>query len=288
MMKRIAIIFLIFAGVGLQAQSDFPALLNGSWQLGSEPVIEQWTELGNNHLKGFSYNLMACRPDVMEYLDISRKDSGIYLEAFVPGQNNNEAVYFKMEKSGTSYIFQNPKHDYPTKIMYNFLSKDEVQVEISGNQPSISYLMRRMEDGLTAKGPGPEISVYDPVLAERLGADENGMKDFYFVLITTGDKPSKDTAFVNSCFKGHFENMTKMEKEGKLVVAGPFGKNADGFRGIFILQHTGTKEETLQYLQGDTAIREGILKATVYPWYGSAALPEYLPLTKKITKNSMF
>lgn len=287
-MKRLFYFILIFTTAGLQAQSDFPDLLNGSWQLGSEPVFEQWTQLGANHLKGFSYNLMDCRPDVIEYLDISLNESGVFLEAFVPGQNDNKAVYFKMEKSGTSYIFQNPKHDFPSKIVYKFMSNDVVEVEISGNQPSVVYTMHRLEKGLTAKGPGPELNTYDPTLAERLKADENGMKDYYFVLITSGENPSKDTAFVNACYRGHFANMTKMEKEGKLVVAGPFRKNADGFKGLFILQNTGTKEETMQYLQGDTAIKEGLLKATVYAWYGSAALPEYLPVTKKITKNAMY
>ena len=77
-------------------------------------------------------------------------------------------------------------------------------------------------------------------------------------------------------------NMKRLVKEGKLIVAGPFGKNDKNYRGLFILDNIKTIEEAKELLQSDPAINCGLLDFEILPWYGSAALPEYLPLSDKI------
>jgi len=77
-------------------------------------------------------------------------------------------------------------------------------------------------------------------------------------------------------------NMGKMVDAGKLIVAGPFGKNDVAFRGIFILD--ATFDETNLLLQNDAAVKEKLLEAVLYKWYGSAALPGYLPDSGKVGK----
>lgn len=116
---------------------------------------------------------------------------------------------------------------------------------------------------------------YDSTLARSLGADEYGMKSYVLVILKTGPNLSTDKAFRDSCFAGHFSNMERMTELGKLVVAGPMGKNDASIRGIFILACKDIAEaEAL--LQGDLAVKEGLLKAEYFNWYGSAALPLYL------------
>lgn len=79
-------------------------------------------------------------------------------------------------------------------------------------------------------------------------------------------------------------NMDKMVDMGKLVVAGPFGKNDDSMRGIFIL-NVKDFDEANTLLQNDAAIKEKLLEPVMYKWYGSAALPEYLPASDKVWKS---
>ncbi len=124
---------------------------------------------------------------------------------------------------------------------------------------------------------------YDATMAKRLGADDYGMKGFILVILKTGPNQTTDKTFINSCFSGHLDNMDRLVKEGKLIVAGPISKNSNSYRGIFVL-NLASVEEAERLLQTDPAIKERLLDAELYKWYGSAALPEYLQYAEKIWK----
>src|SRR5437868_2931937 len=126
---------------------------------------------------------------------------------------------------------------------------------------------------------------YDEVLAKKLGADEYGMKSYIFVILKSGSNTNTDKKYIDSCFAGHMKNIGKLVEEGKLIVAGPLGKNDKNYRGIFIF-NVKTIEEANKLMEGDAAIKEKLLEAELYNWYGSAALSEYLPAHKKIEKKS--
>jgi len=126
--------------------------------------------------------------------------------------------------------------------------------------------------------------VYDKVLAEELGADDYGMKSYFFVILKTGINKTEDKEFISENFRGHMNNINRLVKEGKLIVAGPFGKNDKDYRGLFILNNIRTMDEAKELLQTDPAIKSGLLDFDIFHWYGSAALPAYLPVSDKIWK----
>lgn len=125
--------------------------------------------------------------------------------------------------------------------------------------------------------------VYDSVLAKSLGADDYGMKSYVLVILKTGSNITTDKAFTDSCFSGHMTNITRLVETGELIVAGPLGKNDHSYRGIFIL-NVNSIEKAEELLQTDPAISSKLLDAELFKWYGSAALPEYLPVSDKIWK----
>ena len=127
-------------------------------------------------------------------------------------------------------------------------------------------------------------SVYDAELAKKLGADERGMKSYIFVILKTGPNKITNKDTLNTLFAGHFANINKLAKEGKLVVAGPMGNNDKSYRGIFIL-NVKTFEEANALLDNDPTIRQKIFDVELYDWYGSAALPVYLETHSKIEKR---
>lgn len=124
---------------------------------------------------------------------------------------------------------------------------------------------------------------YDADLAKKLGADERGMKNYVFVVLKTGPNNITDKVLRDSLFRGHFANINNLADKGKLIVAGPFGENSDSLRGLFILD-VKSIDEAKMLLQSDPTVKENIFRAYYYPWYGSAALPEYLKVHRKIEK----
>jgi hypothetical protein len=125
---------------------------------------------------------------------------------------------------------------------------------------------------------------YDKVLADKLGGDEYGMKKYFLVILKTGANTSNDKELINESFRGHMNNINRLVEEGKLIVAGPFEKNENNYRGIFVLNNIESIDDAKKLLQTDPAIKNGLLDYEIFSWYGSAALPEYLPFSDKIWK----
>jgi uncharacterized protein YciI len=126
--------------------------------------------------------------------------------------------------------------------------------------------------------------IYDSVLAKKLGADDFGMKKYVLVILKTGTNTTTEKRFIDSCFGGHMKNISRLVEIGKLIVAGPLGKNEKTYRGIFIL-NVPTIAEANELVQTDPAVKAGLLAAELFQWYGSAALAEYLPASDKVWKT---
>lgn len=91
------------------------------------------------------------------------------------------------------------------------------------------------------------------------------MKQYFFVMLTKGPNRTQDSTTAANLQKGHMDNMGKLAKEGKLIVAGPFGDDGD-WRGIFILD-CATKEEAEKLVKADPAVQAGRLGYEIRPWW---------------------
>lgn len=119
-----------------------------------------------------------------------------------------------------------------------------------------------------ATAPAP---AFDAELARRHGADERGMRRFVLVVLKTGPTPVPEGEARTAMFAGHFANMERLAKQGKLAVAGPFMQNDTGWRGLFIFA-VDSVEEAMALAETDPVIVNGEMVAEYHPWYGSAAL----------------
>ncbi|MGF7138512.1 YciI family protein [Roseimarinus sediminis] len=191
----------------------------------------------------------------------------------------------QVDEHSASLEYTNHHDDYPNKTVFQETTSSELFALKANSGPAqLSNKMSIHNAGTSEEDSALANPNYDPALAEKLGGDAFGMKNYFFVILTTGSNTTSDNALISESFKGHLANINQLVKAGKLVVAGPLGKNANNYRGIFIFDHIHSKEEVENLLQSDPAIKNGLLAYEIFTWYGSAALPEYLPASDKIWK----
>lgn len=132
----------------------------------------------------------------------------------------------------------------------------------------------------------PEKPKFDAELAKKLGADPYGMKNYVFVILKTGPADANFKGKErDDIFAGHMANIGRLADEGKLAVAGPFGKNEKGYRGLYIF-NVATIDEAKKLVETDPAVKAGILIADMTPWYGSASLMATPEIHKKVQEKS--
>jgi uncharacterized protein len=123
---------------------------------------------------------------------------------------------------------------------------------------------------------------YDSQLAERLGADEYGMRQYVMAFLKAGPNRDQEESEAVILQKAHRANISRLADEGKLSVAGPF-MDAGEFLGLFIFNVT-TIEEARALAESDPAIKAGRLVMELHPWYGSAALMQVNETHKTLSK----
>lgn len=159
-------------------------------------------------------------------------------------------------------------------------------VSVDMNIKRLFFLLICCTVGFYTEVLGQEVNKnYDEKLAKELHADDYGMKTYVLAILKTGTEKGFSKAKQDSVFSGHMLNIGKLVKDGKLVVAGPMGKNDKNYRGIFILD-VPTIAEAQGLVQTDPAIQAKLLDVELYIWYGSAALKETLKIHSKIEKQS--
>jgi uncharacterized protein YciI len=118
--------------------------------------------------------------------------------------------------------------------------------------------------------PAKSAPSYDAALAKAVGADENGMRSFVFVLLKSGATPVPKGPERDAMFAGHFANIERLAAEGKLAIAGPMD-GAAGWRGMFIFA-VADIEEAKKLVATDPVIQKGEMVAEYHTLFASAAL----------------
>lgn len=109
--------------------------LIGSWHNTSPEVssTEVWEKKNDSTLSGISFAVVG--KDTVSYETVSLEQIGkttCYIPT-VKEQNNAQPIKFTLTSStANKMIFENPAHDFPTKIIYNRITNDSMVAEISG------------------------------------------------------------------------------------------------------------------------------------------------------------
>ena len=125
-------------------------------------------------------------------------------------------------------------------------------------------------------------AVFDSVYAEKLGADDYGMRSYVMAFLKAGPNRNQSKEEAEKLQAAHMANIGRMAEEGKLVLAGPFLDDGE-FRGIYIFA-VETVEEAEALTSSDPAIKAGRLVMELHSWYGSAAVMEVGEIHERIAK----
>jgi len=277
-------LFLFFLPQLFISQLKFPEFLQGTWQVENKEQFEHWDILNQTHLKGYSYHNTNSEIIVEEYIEIKKINTKIIYTAHVINQNSGKGVNFTLIKADSSFVFENKQHYFPKKLIYKKINANKIQVTVGDNKNNrVTYFMNKTNNTNTVNDTSIKNKNYNAQLANTLGADNYGMKNYILVLLKTGENINPNEDFKNKSYEGHFKNIDKLLNDKKLIIVGPINKNENNYRGLFILDVDNfTIAE--QLLNDDSAIKNGYLSYELYNWYGSAALPGNLEISDKIWK----
>lgn len=131
-MKIIGIVFAFFFFTSCQSTNQFEWLI-GSWQRTNDHegshTYEYWESVESGKLKGMGCTIVAGDAVFKEDMVLINRDGQWSLE--VAGPNESPVIFMLTDMTDTSFVVENPAHDFPQKIVY-FLDGEELKASISG------------------------------------------------------------------------------------------------------------------------------------------------------------
>jgi hypothetical protein len=139
-MKRPILLLLVlicFFSYALQIDKFKPlnALAGGTWQMKTKKgfICERWTKANTNELRSIGFKVIGADTVIEERVRVIKKDNDIYYVPTVTGQNSGKEVFFKLTSTTNGeYIFTNPEHDFPQRVVYQLIAPDSLHAWVDG------------------------------------------------------------------------------------------------------------------------------------------------------------
>ena len=110
-------------------------LLKGTWGMETTKgnLYENWVINNDSTMTGKSYRLNNTDTVLLEIVALVKRGSHILYIASAEGQNNQQAVAFKLMKwDNDTFIFENPEHDFPQRVIYALPKHEKLHAWIEG------------------------------------------------------------------------------------------------------------------------------------------------------------
>ena len=107
--------------------------LEGTWKMNTKrgAICEEWKKMDNNYLQNKGYMIKGNDTIISERVALTNTAAGIFYTSTVEDQNNKQPIAFKMTGSeNNSFVFENPAHDFPKRIVYKLITADSIHAFI--------------------------------------------------------------------------------------------------------------------------------------------------------------
>ena len=107
--------------------------LEGVWKMNTKrgALCEEWKKVDNNYLQSRGYMIKGKDTIINERVALTKIKTGVFYTSTVEGQNNRQPIAFKMTKAENNvFVFENPEHDFPKRIVYELMGTDSLHAYI--------------------------------------------------------------------------------------------------------------------------------------------------------------
>ncbi len=119
--------------------------LEGHWEFEVDNGLfgEVWSKSNDSVFSGHGYMLIGEDTVSKELLRLEFRKGEIFYIVTIEDHNDGKPVNFKLTSDqNNTYVFENPEHDFPKKIIYKKNSENSVTAIIEGDEADE---MNRME-----------------------------------------------------------------------------------------------------------------------------------------------
>jgi hypothetical protein len=118
-----------------EKKSDQLKIIEGTWvmRVGDTDIYEKWIQVNDTLFRGISYELTGKDSAFTEQIEIRISGDRMFYIPTVTEQNGGLPVSFELtDQTDGKFVFDNPEHDFPTRITYEFVSADSMNASVSG------------------------------------------------------------------------------------------------------------------------------------------------------------
>jgi len=157
MKKVILYLLLLLFFASCQKSKEVSKIVGNDWLLGKWEnksdegnLLEIWKKANDSVFLGESYFIKGKDTLHSEKIELQQKGENLLYISTIKGENNDKPLTFthniEIEKQ---LVFENPKSEYPRKIVYKPIAKDRIFIEVSGMQQdkpsSVRYSLKKTE-----------------------------------------------------------------------------------------------------------------------------------------------
>ncbi len=148
-MSTVQLLLLLWSVAGTGPKPDAePGWLAGCWMGTHEgrEYSEMWMKPSGGSMFGLSRTVADGQTVAYEYMQIQRREDGLF---FIAMPSRQQEAEFKAVKRGkTEVVFENADHDFPQRIIYRLTEEGALAASIegvsSGQWKKIDFPMRRV------------------------------------------------------------------------------------------------------------------------------------------------
>lgn len=146
-MKNIVLLFalvLLISCGSKKEEKKFPLIEKANWFLGEwenqskmGDFTENWEKLSDSTFMGVSIITKGKDTLFHENVVLEQKNDSLFYNVSMKKEEDEITSFYLTSSTKKQLVFENPKHDFPTKIIYNLISPDSISASIHGKVKGI-------------------------------------------------------------------------------------------------------------------------------------------------------